>query len=110
MKKRCTGCKEMLPLASYYKNKTTDDGKSIYCKGCTKLNAKKYYQKKILKQIGETNGITVSDALFPSNFTSLGGKRAELTLKIAMIQRLMLTINSELNELLKNYRQEEMSS
>ena len=109
MKKRCTGCKEMLPLDSFYKNKTTDDGKSIYCKGCTKLNAKKYYQKKVLKQIGESNGVTVSDALFPSNFTSLTNKKAELTLKIAMIQRLMLTVNSELNELLRNYSEENVT-
>lgn len=110
MKKRCTGCKEMLPLDSFYKNKTTEDGKSIYCKSCTKLNAKKYYQKKVLKQIGESSGLKVSETLFPTNFTTLTEKKAELTLKIAMIQRLMLTVNSELNDLLKNYSEEKINN
>ena len=110
MKKRCTGCKETLPLNEFYKNKTNEDGKSIYCKECTKLNAKKYYQKKLLKQIGETGGVTVNTSLFPSNFASLSDHKAELALKIAMIQRLMFTVNSELNDLLKNYSQEKISS
>jgi hypothetical protein len=110
MEKRCTGCKETLSLDKFYKNKTNEDGKSIYCKACTKLNAKKYYQKKLLKQIGESGGVTVNTSLFPSNFASIGDHKAELALKIAMIQRLMYTVNSELNDLLQNYSQEKISS
>jgi len=109
MEKRCAGCRETLSLDSFYRNKTNEDGKSIYCKSCTKLNAKKYYQKKLLKQIGESSGVTISETLFPPNFNSLGDKKAELAIKIAMIQRLMMTVNSELNELLQKYSEEKIT-
>lgn len=109
MEKRCSGCKETLSLDQFYKNKTNEDGKSIYCKVCTKLNAKKYYQKKLLKQVGENSGLTISQTIFPSNFITLGDQKTELALKIAMIQRLMLTINNELNDLLHKYSEEKIT-
>jgi hypothetical protein len=108
MEKRCSGCKETLELNKFYKNKTNEDGKSIYCKVCTKLNAKKYYQKKLLKQAGETGGLTIGQTIFPTNFVSLGDHKAEIALKIVMIQRMMLTINNELNDLLHKYSEEKM--
>jgi hypothetical protein len=98
-KKTCTGCSKSLPLSEFYNNKTNEDGKSIYCKECTKLNAKKYYQKKMLKLASETSGITIKDDILPSNMVSLGERRSELALKLALIQRLMLTVNSEVREL-----------
>jgi hypothetical protein len=109
MEKNCSGCKETLSLNEFYKNKTNEDGKSIYCKVCTKLNAKKYYQKKLLKQAGEAGGMVFSQTIFPSNFINMGDRKTEMTLKIVMIQRLMLTINNELNDLLKNYSEQEAS-
>jgi hypothetical protein len=109
MEKRCSGCKDTLPLDQFYKNKTNEDGKSIYCKECTKLNAKKYYQKKLLKEVGETGGLTISQTIFPSNFITLGDRKTEMALKIAMIQRLMLTINNELNDLLHKYSDEKIT-
>jgi hypothetical protein len=108
MEKRCSGCKETLELNKFYKNKTNEDGKSIYCKVCTKLNAKKYYQKKLLKQAGETGGLTISQTIFPANFVNLGDHKAEIALKIVMIQRMMLTINNELNDLLHKYSEEKI--
>ena len=109
MEKRCSGCKDTLPLDQFYKNKTNEDGKSIYCKECTKLNAKKYYQKKLLKQVGESSGLTVNQTIFPTNFIGLGDHKTEMALKIIMIQRMMLTINNELNDLLRKYSEENIS-
>lgn len=100
--KRCSGCKETKPLADFYKNKTTDDGCSIYCKSCTKLNSKKYYQLKLLKQAGEDGGVTVEDNLLPSNFTSLDPNNSDLRLKLAYIQRLTLKLNSEIRDLFES--------
>jgi len=98
--KSCAGCKEKsISVNEFYKNKTTEDGLSIYCKKCTKLNAKKYYQKKLLKKASENTGVTIKDGLFPSNFVSLNKQRTEIHLKIAVIERLMLTVNKELKEL-----------
>lgn len=97
--KCCTGCKEKKPLDLFYKNKTNEDGKSIYCKTCTKLNAKKYYQKKLLKLASENNGISIKDSIFPSNFISLNERKTDITLKVALIQRLMLTVNAEIKDL-----------
>lgn len=97
--KTCTGCKGSKPFVDFYKNKTNEDGCSIYCKKCTKLNSKKYYQKKLLKQAGSPNGVTIKEALFPSNFASLGDEKAEVRLKMALIERMMLTVNKEIKEL-----------
>jgi len=97
--KTCTGCKVPKPVSEFYKNKSNEDGCSIYCKKCTKLNSKKYYQKKLLKQAGDPTGVTVKSALFPGNFASLGNEQAEIRLKIALIERLMLTVNKEMKEL-----------
>jgi hypothetical protein len=98
--KSCAGCKEKsIAVNEFYKNKTTEDGLSIYCKKCTKLNAKKYYQKKLLKKASEDTGVTIKDGLFPSNFVTLNKQSTEIHLKIAVIERLMLTINKELKEL-----------
>ncbi len=108
--KCCTGCKKTLPLSQFYKNKTNDDGKSIYCKQCTKLNAKKYYQKKLLKLASKNNGITIKDSIFPSNLVSLGEKKTDFALKVALIQRLMLTVSSEIKELVDYISQEEKLS
>lgn len=50
MEKNCAGCKKTLPLEDFYKNKTNLDGKSNYCKSCTKSNAKKYYRRKLVRK------------------------------------------------------------
>ena len=107
--KCCTGCKKTLSLNLFYKNKTTEDGKSIYCKVCTKLNAKKYYQQKLLKQAGENNGIQIKDIIFPANFASLGSKKTDIALQLALIQRLMLTIGSELRDLADTINKDKIS-
>jgi hypothetical protein len=105
--KCCTGCKKTLPLTQFYKNKTNEDGKSIYCKACTKLNAKKYYQKKLLKLASKNNGITIKDSIFPSNLVSLGERKTDIALKVALIQRLMLTVSSEIKELVDYISEDE---
>ena len=105
--KCCTGCKKTLPLPQFYKNKTNEDGKSIYCKSCTKLNARKYYQKKLLKLASKNNGITIKDSIFPSNLASLGERKSDIALKVALIQRLMLTVTTEIKELVDYISEDE---
>jgi hypothetical protein len=100
--KRCSGCKETKQLGDFYKNKTTDDGCSIYCKRCTKLNSKKYYQLKLLKKAGEDGGVSIEDNLLPSDFTSLNSNNTDLRLKLAHIQRLTLKLNSEIRDLFES--------
>ena len=39
MKKKCTKCKEMIPIGDYYPSPKTEDGKSSWCKKCTRIKA-----------------------------------------------------------------------
>lgn len=39
--KKCSGCKEELPLSSFHSNKARKDCKCNYCKGCIKIIGKK---------------------------------------------------------------------
>lgn len=102
--KRCSGCKNSLSTNLFYKNKTNEDGLSIYCKECTKMNAKKYYQKKLIK---EANKETILRKLGASKKTkkpdiTRTNPSIENSLKLAMIEKhLLMCVN-----LLQEYKQE----
>lgn len=102
--KRCSGCKNTLPTNLFYKNKTNEDGLSIYCKDCTKMNAKKYYQKKLIKEANKetilrklgANKQKKNKAIVSTN------PSIENSLKLAMIEKhLLMCVN-----LLQEYKQE----
>ena len=44
--KKCSGCKQDLPIEKFYKNRDMSDGHSSYCVGCTRENSKRYFQRK----------------------------------------------------------------
>ena len=44
--KECKRCKENKSIDKYYKNKSTIDGLSFYCKSCTNIRHKVYLQTK----------------------------------------------------------------
>lgn len=46
MEKQCKQCKEVKPVADYYKNKTTKDGLQRYCKVCCNINSKKFRENR----------------------------------------------------------------
>lgn len=41
--KICSKCGRELPLSEFYKNKTTKDGASYWCKKCNKKDSRRYY-------------------------------------------------------------------
>ena len=65
-------------------------------------------QQKLLKQASQSNGFHIKDVIFPSNFVSMDTKKADVALKIALIQRLMLTVSSELRELAESLSEEKI--
>lgn len=111
MEKQCAGCKTPKKPNDFYKNKSTGDGISIYCKECTKLNAKKYYQKKLIKAVNKEtilrknlNSIKiVSDKKVKLKKQSTDSPIGiETSLKIALMEKHLATA---LN-LLQEYKQE----
>jgi hypothetical protein len=100
--KRCAGCKTNKVVSDFYKNKTNEDGCSIYCKECTKLNAKKYYQKKLIKEANKVSVLrdrTQKPEKIEKKPNDSGIERA---LKLAMIEKhIMTSIN-----LLKEYKED----
>jgi len=43
--KQCPGCLKSLPHTSFCQNKSTRDGRAVYCRSCTAIRARNYYQK-----------------------------------------------------------------
>lgn len=93
-KKCCAGCKDpkSKPLNEFYKNKSNLDGYSNYCKVCTKLNAKKYYQKKLIKKANKETIIRKrsSDNQI-KKIVKTEHSNIESSLKLAMIERHIAT-------------------
>lgn len=102
--KRCSGCKQSLPTGEFYKNKTNDDGLSIYCKECTKMNAKKYYQKKLIKEANKENILRKlgKEKVTKKKSLSVSSPSIESSLKLAMIEKHLITCVN----LLQEYKQE----
>ena len=94
MKKNCAGCKKNLPLEDFYKNQTNVDGKSNYCKICTKSNAKKYYRRKLAKKSKLLHNM-------PNNINTI------TTNKLLEIKKIVDTLHVELEDLvLSTYKQQ----
>lgn len=104
VEKRCSGCKNTLSHNQFYKNKTNEDGLSIYCKECTKMNAKKYYQKKLIKEANKENILRKlgADKKRKSRASTKANNSIESSLKLAMIEKHLITCVN----LLQEYKQE----
>lgn len=95
--KRCSGCKSELSVDNFYKNKSTLDGHSIYCKSCTKINSKKYFENKKIK-----NHKIDGDILLKFMNSNFEPNRSENLMKVLMIEKLCKSILEELESLKKN--------
>ncbi len=102
--KKCSGCKEVLPIENFYKNKLVIDGHSNYCIDCTRENSKKYFVRKKEKLSKLENDNLMKIALL-SNTDS---NNADNLMKIMMIEKMCKTILEELEHLKRDFVKTEM--
>ena len=105
--KCCTGCKTVKKATEFYKNRTIEGGLSIYCKECTKLNAKKHYQKKLIKE-AKLSKITKAKTKAPKKVTKTSVIKndiphIETSLKLVMIEKHLLASLNLFNEFKEEY-------
>jgi hypothetical protein len=100
--KRCSGCKTPKSLDSFYKNKLVLDGHSNYCIDCTRENSKKYFQRKKLKISKIENDTLLKMAFLNSDTIGNVSVNAENLMKIMMIEKMISSITTELNNLKNN--------
>ena len=105
--KRCSGCKDVKPMDQFYKNKLVLDGHSNYCIGCTKQNAKKYFQRK-KERVAKTENENLMKMVLLSNYTSeMDSQNADNLMKILMIEKMCKSVLNELEDLKKSYTKTE---
>jgi len=93
--KKCTGCKKEFPVSNFYKNKLSADGHSIYCVACTKVNSKKYFQRKKERIQKQQNDTLIKNALLSTNLTG----DAESLMKLLLIEKMCRGILDEVTTL-----------
>jgi len=101
--KKCTRCKEVLPIDKFYKNKLTQDGHSIYCVDCTKVNSKKYFEKKKVKNDKIENENLMKAALLNKFNGKLDEGEINQLMRIMLIEKMVNNIVSELVPLKEHY-------
>jgi hypothetical protein len=105
--KKCSGCKETKTLNQFYKNKLVLDGHSNYCIGCTKENAKKYFQRK-KDRVSKTENDNLMKMVLLSNYTNeVDSTNADNLMKILMVEKMCKSILNELEDLKKSYSKTE---
>jgi len=97
--KKCTGCRNEQPLSNFYKNKLVHDGHSNYCVECTRVNSKKYFQRKKEKVVRVENDNLMKMVLLSNNDSN----NADNLMKVMMIEKMCKTILDEV-EHLKRFR------
>jgi hypothetical protein len=105
--KKCSGCKEVKQIGQFYKNKLVLDGHSNYCIGCTKQNAKKYFQRKKERVAKMENDNLMKMVLLSNYSTDVDTGNADNLMKILMIEKMCKSILTELDELKKTYTKTE---
>lgn len=98
--KKCSGCKQPQSIENFYKNKNMSDGHSSYCIECTRENSKRYFLRKKEKIVKNENN-NLLNAVIMSNYNASENQNAENLMKILMIEKMLKSVNDEL-ELLKN--------
>lgn len=105
--KRCSGCKDVKPMEQFYKNKLVLDGHSNYCIGCTKQNAKKYFQRK-KERVAKIENENLMKMVLLSNYTSeMDSQNADNLMKILMIEKMCKSVLNELEDLKKSFTKTE---
>ena len=103
MTKKCSGCKEIKTVDSFYKNKLVLDGHSNYCVDCTKQNSKRYFQRK-KEKIDKTESDNLMKMVILSNYSNdIDSTNADNLMKILMIEKMCKYILYEKSYLKKTY-------
>ncbi len=97
--KKCTGCKKEQPLSNFYKNKLVHDGHSNYCVDCTRVNSKKYFQRKKEKVIKVENDNLMKMVLL----SDTDSNNADNLMKVMMIEKMCKTILEEVEHLKRGF-------
>lgn len=98
-KKKCSGCKTEKPLENFYKNKLVLDGHSNYCIDCTKVNSKKYFERKKERIVKAENENLMKMVLLSNTDSS----NADNLMKIMMIEKMCKSILDELEHLKRGF-------
>lgn len=98
-KKKCTGCKGEFPLSNFYKNRLIHDGHSNYCVSCTKVNSKKYFQRKKEKVVKLENDGLMKMVFLNNHNSDVSSTNADSLMKVLMVERMCKSILEELEGL-----------
>lgn len=105
--KRCSGCKDVKSMNQFYKNKLVLDGHSNYCIGCTKQNAKKYFQRKKERATKIENENLMKMVLLSNYTNEMDTQNADNLMKILMIEKMCKSVLNELEDLKKSFTKTE---
>lgn len=97
--KKCTGCRKEQPLSNFYKNKLVHDGHSNYCVECTRVNSKKYFQRKKERVVRVENDNLMKMVLLSNNDSN----NADNLMKVMMIEKMCKTILDEVEHLKRGF-------
>ena len=101
--KKCTGCKGEFPLSNFYKNKLIHDGHSNYCVDCTKVNSKKYFQRKKERTFKVENENLLKMVLLNNYQQENNSPQADNLMKILMIEKMCKSVLEEVENLKRSF-------
>jgi len=101
--KKCTGCKGVFPLSNFYKNKLIHDGHSNYCIDCTKVNSKKYFQKKKERTYKLENENLLKMVILNNYQQENNFPQADNLMKILMIEKMCKSLLEEVENLKRSF-------
>jgi hypothetical protein len=101
--KKCTGCKGEFPLSNFYKNKLIHDGHSNYCIDCTKVNSKKYFQRKKERTYKVENENLLKMVILNNYQQENTSPQADNLMKILMIEKMCKSVLEEVENLKRSF-------
>lgn len=101
--KKCTGCKGEFPITNFYKNKLIHDGHSNYCIDCTKVNSKKYFQRKKERTVKVENENLLKMVILNNYQQENTSPQADNLMKILMIEKMCKSVLEEVENLKRSF-------
>ncbi len=101
--KKCTGCKGEFPLSNFYKNKLIHDGHSNYCIDCTKVNSRKYFQRKKERTYKVENENLLKMVILNNYQQENTSPQADNLMKILMIEKMCKSVLEEVENLKRSF-------
>ena len=101
--KKCTGCRKEQPLSNFYKNKLVHDGHSNYCIDCTKVNSKKYFQRKKERTYKVENENLLKMVILNNYQQENNSPQADNLMKILMIEKMCKSVLEEVENLKRSF-------